>query len=481
MTTRLLRAASAVGVVGIATVAGCKFGPNYERPAVTAPESYRDQPASSAADGASFADLNWWQVYKDPQLQSLVRTALEHNYDAQIAVTRILQAEAIEIQTASPLYPQIGYQGGIATGRNSFLGTPNPNNGTTTGSALLTLSCAWEIDLWGRVQRADEAALAQILAAEENRRAVMLTLVTSVAQAYFELLELDLEVEIARQNVASFQQSLDLFSRRANGGVDSQLQVLRAQANLSQVAATIPELQRLTAIKENQINLLLGTTPGPITRGKPLVEQEMPVEIPVGLPSSLLERRPDIRASEQQLVAANAQIGAAIANFFPQIGLTTFFGKASPSLSSFTSGSTNAWGVGANLSGPIFTAGLTQAQVDQAKAQFQEAKLRYEQIVNASFHEVADTLVTREKLISIEQELQVQVKSLSGAVVISRDRYAVGRASYFEILDAQQQLYPAQTSLARAKADQYIAVIQLYKALGGGWNLPTDDWTDPQH
>lgn len=466
---------AAVGGAAI-SLSGCKVGPDYQRPTVESPATFRNGP--DAPDAASFADLPWWQVFNDEVLQSLVREALTNNYDLRIAISRIEQAKALEAQAVSPLYPQIGYNAGLSQGRNAFVGSPSPNGGDTTSSALATLNVFWEIDLWGRIRRADEAALAQILIAEENRRGIMLSLVTSVARAYFELLDLDLETMIANENVASFQTSLDLFTRRSTGGVDSKLQVFRAQANLSQVASTIPEFQRLAAIKENQICLLLGRNPGPIARGKPFGEQAFPVEIPSGIPSALLERRPDIRAAEQSMVSANALIGVATANYFPQIGLTAFLGKVSPELSAFSSGTSNAWSVAATMAGPIFTGGRTKAEVDQAVAASNEARLRYEQTVRNAFGEVANSLVSREKLIEAEQQLKQQVSSLSSAVSMSRDRFDVGKASYFEILDAQQQLFPAQISLARTKLEQHIAVIQLYGSLGGSWNVATEKWAE---
>jgi multidrug efflux system outer membrane protein len=466
----LHRPAAALILLCCALLPACKVGPNYERPEVVTPAGFRDGPAQP--DAASLADLPWWEVFQDEVLQGLIHEALANNFDARIAITRIEQARAIEMQTASPLYPQIGYQGAISPGRNSFLGNASPNGGDTSTSALLTLNAFWEIDLWGRIRRADEAAIAEILASEEARRGILLTLLTSVAQAYFELLELDLEVEIANRNLFSFQESLDLFSRRSSGGVDSRLQVFRAQANLAQVAASIPELERLIAIKENEISLLLGRAPGPIDRGDALLAQQMPVEIPVGLPSDLLERRPDIRQAEQQLIAANARIGVAHAGYFPRLGLTAFFGQASSTLGDFTSGTSTAWALAGNLAGPIFTGGLTKGQVDQAIAAREEARLRYEQSIMIALGEVANTLTTRQKLVGVAEQLGLQVNALSSAVDMSRERFDVGRASYFEILDAQQQLFPAETALARTRASEYIAIIQLYKTLGGGWNIP---------
>lgn len=461
--------------VGLA-VFGCKQGPDFVRPEYASPATFRDGPESSEA--ASLADLPWWEVFKDPALQALIRESVVNNYDLRIAVSRIEQARAIQMQVASPLYPQLSYQGGIADGRNALFGNPAPNGGDTHGSALLTLNAAWELDLWGRIQRANEASLAQILAAEEARRGVMLTLTTSVARTYIELIELDLEAEIARQNVESFQQTLDLFTRRSVGGVSTRLQVLRAQAALSQVAATIPEIKRQIAVKENALCVLLGRNPGPIVRGAPLLEQSFPVEIPVGIPSDLLQRRPDIRRAEQNVVSANAGIGVALAGRFPRIGLTAFLGKVTPELSEFSNGTTNAWSVAALASGPIFTAGRTKGEIDQAKAQFTQALLEYQSTVLASFSEVANSLVARERLAEAEKELTKQVNALNEAVAMSRQRFDVGKANYFEILDAQQQLFPAEVSRARTKADQYVAVIQLYKALGGGWKVETEKWAE---
>lgn len=466
--------ASMLTVVG--TMSGCKQGQDYVRPEHNSPLSFRDGPETT--DPTSIADLPWWEVFKDPTLQSLIRESVVNNYDLRIAVTRIEQARAIQAQVTSPLYPQIGYQGGIGTGKNAMFGNPSPTNGDSESSALLTLNAAWELDIWGRISRANEAALAQILAAEESHRAVMLTLTSSVASNYIELIELDLELEIARLTVTSFEQTLDLFSRRSDGGIGSRLQVFRAQAALSQVAATIPELQRQITVKENTLSVLLGRNPGPIARGSPLLDQEFPVEIPVGIPSDIIQRRPDIRRAEQNVVSANAAIGVALANRFPRIGLTAFLGKVSPELSDFFDGSTNAWSVAALASGPIFTGGRTQGEIDQARAIFAQYLLEYQNTVLTSLSEVANSLIARERLSEVESELSKQVDALSSAVKMSRERYDVGRASYFEILDAQQQLYPAELSRARAKADQFIAIIQLYKALGGGWKVETVEWAE---
>ena len=474
--SRILTSSLTVGAAALVVIhlAGCKVGPDYQRPAIESPANFRD--AQTSASNVSFADLPWWEVFDDPALQSLVREALANNFDLRIAISRIEQAAAVEAATVSALYPQVGYNGALSNGRNAFVGTPSPNNGNTQSSALATLNVAWEVDLWGRIRRADEAALARMLEAEETRRGVMLSLVTSVARAYFELLDLDLEIQIANENVKSFSDSLDLFTRRSTGGVDSKLQVFRAQANLSQVASTIPEIQRLIALKENEISLLLGRDPGPIARGKAFLDQKFPVEIPSGIPSSLLERRPDIRAAEQRMIAANAEIGVATANYYPQIGLTAFMGKVSPELSAFSGGASNSWAVAASVAGPIFTAGRTKAEVDRAVAAANEARIQYERVIKSAFGEVASTLVSRQKFADAEVQLDQQVTALEASVRMSKERYDIGRASYFEILDAQQQLFPAQIAFARTKLNQSVSIIQLYSSLGGGWNLPTGQW-----
>jgi multidrug efflux system outer membrane protein len=304
----------ALGLGCLTLLSGCAVGPDYQRPTVEAPGSFRNAP--TAATSNSFADLPWWDVYRDATLKSLIHTALTNNLDVRIAATRVEQARAISAQAGSQFYPSVGYGGGVSRGRNEFLGTPNPNNGSTGDAALATLSAAWEIDLWGRIRRLNESARAQFLATEEARRGVMLSLVSDVALAYFELLELDLQLEIAQRTTVSFQETLRLFNERLQGGVASRLDVSRAEGALATIAARVPEVERQIAIKENQINVLLGRNPGPVARNTTLLQQSMPPEVPAGLPSALLERRPDIRAAEQSLRSANAQVGVSVAEFF---------------------------------------------------------------------------------------------------------------------------------------------------------------------
>jgi len=303
----------------------------------------------------------------------------------------------------------------------------------------------------------------------------MLTVVCSVAQAYFELLELDLELGIAKRTTRSFEESLNIFSNKMAGGAASRLETSRAEAAVASTAAIIPDLERRIVIKENQINLLLGRNPGTVPRNTTLLRQDKPPEVPAGLPSDLLRRRPDIRAAEQTLRAANAQIGVAIAQCFPKIGLTTLFGRVSPDLDSFNSDAM-AWSIGGNLAGPVFQGGALMAQIRQARAQSEEAAITYEQTVRTSFQDVANALITRVKLEDIFTQQTRCVRCYVDAVAVSRDRYIAGKASYYEVLEAQQQLFPAENNLAQTQLDRLTAVIQLYKALGGGWNLPDEDW-----
>jgi len=448
-------------------VSSCALGPNYRRPAVDAPENFRS--AITPAERVSLADLPWWQIFKDETLQQLIAQALENNYDLRVAVTRVEQARQIAAQARGQFFPQIAYEGVVSRGKNSLLATPSPADGRIDTSALLDLNVFWEMDFWGRIRRLNEAAQAQYLATEEGRRGVVVSLVSSVAQAYLELLELDLELEIAKRNTQSREGTLRIFTQRLEGGVASKLETASAEALVSTVAADIPELERQIVLKENQINVLLGRNPGPIERSATLLEQAGPPEIPAGLPSALLERRPDIRQAEQNLRAANAQIGVTMANFFPQIGLTTLFGQVSPELSAFTAGTSNLWAVGGAMTGPLFRGGTLVAEYRQAKAIWEDAKLTYEQTALNAFQEVSNALISRQKFAEARVQQARAVKSYEEAVQVSTKRYVAGKASYYEVLQNQENLFPAETTLARTQLNQLLAVVQLYKALGGGW------------
>ncbi len=450
---------------------GCAVGPNYRRPAIETPTTFRFT-TNSALN--SLGDLPWWEVFQDPVLADLIRAALTNNYDLKQAVARVEQARNEAVAARAPLFPQIGYGGDVGNGRNAAFNSPAPLNGRTASSAQVNLNAAWEIDLWGRIRRLSESARAQYLATDEARRGVIITLVSGVATAYFQLLQYDQELAIQQNATNDYAASFRIFNDRLENGIASKLETDRAAAALANAAAIIPQLELNIAATENQLSVLLGRHPGPIVRNSLTNEPPLAPEIPTGLPSALLQRRPDVLASEQLLVAANASIGANLANFFPQIGLTTFIGKVSPELSAFTSGSANAWNVGATLAGPVFQGGQLRAQYRAAQARFAEAKAAYEQRILTAFQEVSNALITREKLGEVRVHTEQAATALTSAVGLATERYLNGRSSYYEVLQAQQELYPTQRAQVQAQVGELMAVIQLYKALGGGWQPAPD-------
>jgi multidrug efflux system outer membrane protein len=465
------RAGLGLALVGAALFAGCAIGPNYKRPMIDSPAVFRDD---NAATNSSFADLNWWQVYRDNTLQALIREALTNSYDLRIAVTRVEQARAVAMQARSQFVPSVDYNGVVGRGRNDLFGAVYPNNGVTVSSAASTLNAFWEVDLWGRIRRLNESARAQFLAPKEARRGIRLSLLSEVATDYFQLLELDQELEILKRTTNSFGGSLTIFTQRLEGGTASDLETSRAEAALADATAEMPAVQEQISITENELCVLLGRNPGPIERADLPLEDMVPPQVPAGLPSSLLERRPDVRETEQLLRSANAQVGESMTEFFPKIGLTAFLGKISPELSAFTLGTANAWGGGAEATGPLFEGGRLVGQYRQAKAAREEARLRYQQTVLTAFRDVSDVLVSRERLDEIREQLAREVEALGRAVRVSTERYIAGKASYYEVLEAQQQLFPAELNLARTQRDQLLAVVALYKALGGGWEDETN-------
>jgi multidrug efflux system outer membrane protein len=452
-----------------ALLTGCAVGPNYKRPAVTAPERVR---GASAAEAISLADRPWWQIFGDDALKALIDEALRSNYDLREAAWRVEEFRARAGIARSDLFPQIQYQGQFSRSRQSEFVVP--------GSPPLnlydvTLGLSGEIDLWGRIRRLSEAALAQYLSTEDARRGVLLSTVSEVARAYFGLRELDARLEIARRTTDAFRQTLDLFSRQLAGGIASQLEVSRAEGAMRNASATVSDLERQIVAQENLICFLLGRNPGPIPRGASLTEQSLAPDVPAGLPSTLLERRPDVREAEQQLVAANANVGAAIASFFPTISLTGAFGGVSTDVSSlFQAGKT--WSVAAGLTGPLFQGMRLKNQYDVNVALFEEARVRYESAVTNAFAEVSTALVAYQKLATTEQEQAASVAAYQEAVQLANTRYVAGLSSYVEVLDAEQQLFPAENSLAQTRLLRLDAFVDLYKALGGGWNISDPAW-----
>src|SRR6266576_3866902 len=410
----------AIGLCPLVFMAGCAIGPNYKRPAVDAPGNFRFAASQSTN---SFGDLPWWEVFKDPILLELITTAVTNNYDLRQAVARVEQARNLAVAARAPLFPQLGYGGNVGRGRNALFNTPAGLNGATESSAAANLNAVWEIDLWGRIRRLSEAARAEYFASDQARRAITTALVSDVATAYFQLLQFDEELGIQQAATNAYTSSLRLFQDRLNNGVASKLETDRAAAALANAASIIPRLELSIATTENHLSVLLGRNPGPMARNS-LTNQVLVIpDIPAGLPSELLRRRPDLLASEQLLIAANASIGASLANFFPQIGMTTFIGKVSPELSAFTAGSANIWNVGASVAGPVFQGGQLRAQYRASKAKFDEAKSGYEQSILTAFQEVSDALITREKLGEARVYNEQAAVALASSVELATQRY----------------------------------------------------------
>ena len=444
-------------------LAACAIGPNYHPPEVEEPPAFRGEEAPAAT---SIADLPWWEVFRDPVLKGLIEQALAQNYDLRIAASRVEQARyAVGVVRADAL-PQAGYQGSAE--RDKFF-SPLASSNRTDNVFFAALQTAWEIDLWGRIRRATEASLADLYASEDTRRGVVLSLVTDVAQAYLELRELDLELEIALRTRDSFQQTLDLFERQLRGGIGTRLATSRAEAALASTAATIPDLERQIVAKENQLSILLGRPPGEIARGTSLVEQDFAPEVPAGVPSALLRRRPDVLQSEQNIVAANAQVGVAIANFLPRIGLTALYGGQSSELEDILKSSSEVWSIAASVTGPLFQSGRLYYGYKFNVAAWEESLHAYEGTVLNALAEVSNTLVARQKFVAANVELERQVRALQDAVSLSSSRYTGGLANYYEVLEAQQELFPAENALARNQLASLVSIVQLYRALGGGW------------
>jgi multidrug efflux system outer membrane protein len=450
-------------------VSGCMVGPDYSRPPVLVPDNYRFAVAPATAE--SIADLPWFEVFRDPVLQELVREALRNNYDLRIAAARVEEARAQIGIARSFLFPQLNFNGGGSAQQVSRATDPPESFGANRNfqNWLLGFALAWELDVFGRIRRETESATATFFATEQAQRGVLITLVGDVAQSYFTLRELDLELEIARRTVQVNDETVRFYETRLTGGVSNRLEVNTAVSNRSRTASTIPDLERQIAIQENQINLLLGRNPGPIPRGTALTEQYYPPSIPAGLPSALLERRPDIKAAEDLLVAANADVGAAKALFFPNFSLTAALGSASHDLSNIADKRAAIWSVAGGVLQPIFQGWRLTSNYEAAKARFEQGVAQYQRSAQNGFREVADALVSIEKLEGVRLELEISVRALEDAARLSRLRYDTGLANYLEILIADQQLFDQELLLARARGAQLNAVVQLYRTLGGGW------------
>ena len=457
-----------VTVVGL-LLSGCTLGPDYLRPRLLIPENHRGVVGAPAAE--SLADLPWWELFRDPVLQDLTRESLQQNFDLRIAVARVEQARAQVGITRSFLFPQINFNANGTVQQVSRASEPPQSlgNDRTFRNLLLGFGLAWEIDVFGRIQRETEAATAVYFATEQARRGVLITLVADVAQSYFILRELDLELEIARRTLRINDETVEFYRRRLDGGVSNRLEFDQSIANRSRTASTIPDLERQIAIQENQINLLLGRNPGPIPRGAVLTDQYYPPSIPAGLPAALIERRPDVKAAEELLVAANADIGAAKALFFPNFSLTSSLGSLTRDLSNVLDKRAAIWSAAGGMLQPVFQGWRIFYNYEASKFRFDQALAEYERAAQNGFREVADALVTVEKLRDVRAELEISVQALSNAARLSRLRYDTGLANYLEILIADQQLFDQELLLARTRGAQLNGVVQLYRALGGGW------------
>jgi multidrug efflux system outer membrane protein len=455
-------------------LSGCAVGPNYQRPAIPAPTTFRGPDPTTKSDSASLADLKWWEVFRDERLQELERTALAQNYDLRDAATRVEAARANLGILRSNQFPNLDANADISTARFSRNGsTPLPasfvpSQNRSFGGATLSL-LSFEVDIWGRLRRATEAGRANLLLAEENRKAVITTLVSEVAGAYFSLRELDQQLEISRRTLATRRESLDLIKNRQAGGVATLLDLRQSEQLVYTAAETIPTLQQQIEQTENRISLLLGKNPGEVLRGRSLTEQEMPPDVPAGLPSALLARRPDIRAAEQNLIASNALIGVAKAAYFPQISLTGFLGGQGTQLSSLFSGPSGVWNFTPQVTQPLLTAGRLKSNVKLSEALRDSAVIQYQKTIQTAFSEVSNALIAHQRMRESRVQQELLVAALQDRTRLAYVRYRGGVDTLLNALDADRDLFQAELTLSQIRLNELNSVVQLYKALGGGW------------
>jgi outer membrane protein, multidrug efflux system len=461
-------------LIATSFLTNCTVGPNYHRPSVQVPQAFHPPEPLPDSQAASFADLKWWDVFRDKHLQELIKTALKQNYDLRDAVTRIEMAQANLGITRSDQFPQIGASGDVDVNRLSRNGafplpaSLVPSQNRTWGEAQLNL-LSFEVDLWGRLRRATEAARASLLSAEENRKAVITTLVSDVATQYFTLREFDAQLEIAKQTLATRQESLNLTTSRRDFGIATDLDLKQAEQLVDTADVTISNLQQQIEQTENRVTLLLGENPGGIMRKGTFGESGLPPEVPAGMPSALLERRPDIRAAEQNLIAANADIGVAKAAYFPRLSLSGLLGWQSTALSNLFSEPNSAWSFVPQLSQPIFTAGRLRANVKLAEAQRDSAVVQYQKAIQTAFTEVSDALIAHQRVQEARQKQQALVAVLEERKRLAYLRYEGGVDTQLNALDADRDLLQADLDLRQIKLNELLSVVQLYKALGGGW------------
>ena len=451
-----------------AFLSGCAVGPNYNRPKVDVPTAYRglsnEQPTGTSP--ASLGDQKWWEIFQDKELQGLIRTALQNNYDVRIAAARILEARAQLGITRADQFPSLSGGGNITSQRLAASGLI-PGFQQTTGQ--LNVSAAWNLDFWGKYRRATEAARATLLANEWARQAVVATLVANVASGYFQLRELDLALDISKRTLSSRKDSLELTTLLTEHGIDTMLDQRQAEQLVYTAAAQVPDFERQIEQQENTLSVLLGNNPGAIPRGLGLTEQPHAPEVPSGLPSSLLERRPDIHEAEQNLIAANAQIGVARAAYFPQISLTGTGGYQSPALTSLFTGPEGLWNFGGSFTQPIFEGGRLKSNVRLAEAQREQMLLTYQQAIQGAFRDVSNALVAYRKNREFRIQEEKLTESAQDAAKLSEQRFKAGATDYLEVLTNETNYFNDQLTLAQAQNNEVQALVQLYQALGGGW------------
>ena len=444
----------------------CAVGPRYQRPEVPVPPAYFNVPAGP--DASSIADIPWWEMFRDEALQGLIREAIANNQDLRLATARVEESRALLGIARADFYPQVGLSAGGTYGQQTAKAYPGYGAIGPSGVWGANVGVSWEIDLWGKIRNASDAAKASLLATEEGRRGTLITLVADVAQAYFELRELDMELEIAKRNTATRQGTLDLFEKRANGGIGNDLEVNQARADLAVTAAAIPQAEKLIVLKENQISLLLGRPPAPVPRATG-GNLPRPPPLPVGVPAALLERRPDVRGAEDNVMAATSAVGVAVANRLPSLSLQGLIGLSGPQLPSMFSGNGFVWNVGGGLLAPIFQGGRLLSEQEAAEARLDQTVAVYRQTVLNAYSEVSGAAVSVVKSGQIRTEQEKQVTAALAAERLARLRYEGGVSSYLDVLDAQRSSFNAELQLAQTSRDETVSAVQLYRALGGGW------------
>jgi len=475
---------SPVLLLAVTGLIGCAVGPNYKRPTVDVPATYRGATAGSppatdaqseptkpkppgiVSEKESFGDEKWWEVFEDPKLQGLIRTALRNNYDVRIAAARVVEAQAQLGITRADQFPSLSAGGNISSQQSPKIG-PIPAYEVTQGE--LAASAAWNLDFWGKYRRATEAARASLLANEWAQKAVMATLVANLATSYFELRQFDLELEISKRTLSSRRESLEMTQALEQHGINSLLDVRQSEQLVYTAATDVPDFERQIAQEENAISILLGNNPGDIPRGLKLTEQPHAPDVPAGIPSSLLERRPDIREAEENLIAANAQIGVARAAYFPQISLTGTAGFESPALTSLFTGPAGLWNLAGSFTQPIFEGGRLKSNLRLAEAQHEQMILTYQETIQGAFRDVSNALIAYRKNRELRVEQEHLVESARDAAHLSHTRFDAGTTDYLEVLTNETNSFSAELGLAQAQANELIAMVELYQALGGGW------------